>query len=96
MLIVELVLRKIVARETVALRRCVVVVQVGGDRVDPETAIIRRQVVNVPDQDRLAVRLVIGGARTNAVKPPNGLQGELRRHIRRAGLLGNLIEDLRG
>src|SRR5207244_13176105 len=65
MLVVEVPAREKVARVAVALRRRVTVVQVSADRWQPEAAILilRRQLVEVADQDRLSVMGHVDGSR---------------------------------
>src|SRR5207244_12745717 len=65
MLVVEVPAREKVARVAIALRRRVTVVQVSADRRQPEAAILilRRQLVEVADQDRLSVMRHVDGPR---------------------------------
>ena|SRR5437660_6443734 len=73
-----------------------VVVQVGGDRVDSKSAVIQRQVIYIPHQNGLPIGLVISRAWSDPVEAPNRLRGELRGHGDLPRLLDNLIEHLRG
>src|SRR5438309_1036129 len=106
MLVVEVPALEKVARVAVALRRRVTVVQVSADRRQPEAAvlILRRQLVGVADQDRLAVmrhvdgpryidRLVLGrGADREA---PQGLGWKVRGHAHVPRPLSYRVELLR-
>src|SRR5438552_8043293 len=64
-LVVEVSALEEVARVAIALRRRVTVVQVSADRRQPEAAILilRRQLVEVADQDRLSVMGHVDGSR---------------------------------
>jgi hypothetical protein len=61
---------KVVAREAVALRRVVRVVQVGRNLRDAEAAVVRGQLVAVANQDLLAVFRVVRRARHHAIESP--------------------------
>ena len=106
MLVVEVSALEEVARVAIALRRRVTVVQVSADRRQPEAAILilRRQLVEVADQDRLSVmghvdgsryidRLVFGrGADREA---PEGLEWKVRGHAHVPRPLSHRVELLR-
>src|SRR5438445_11788891 len=80
-LVIILARRKVVARETIALRWSMPAMQVGGNGVDPKAAVIRWQIVGVAHQGGDSVHGNESRAGTHAVESPNGLQRQLVRHI---------------
>src|SRR5205807_5033727 len=71
------------------------VVQVGADGVVAKAAIVGRQIIDVADQNRLAIFRVVDRSGRLAVKSPQGLRGQIGGDSRRNLGLGDLVELLR-
>ena len=95
-LVVILAGGEVVARETVAFRWSMPAVQVGGNRVDAESAVVRWQIVDVAHQRRNSVHGNESRAGTHAVESPNGLQRQLVRHAGLGLPLDHLVNRRRG
>src|SRR6266852_2837420 len=73
-----------------------IVVQVGRDRRQSKTTIIRRQVIDIPHEDGFTVPGDVGRTRNDPVEAPNRLRGEIRGHADLCRLLDNLVHLLWG
>src|SRR5260370_36924118 len=71
------------------------VVQVSGYGVVPKTPVVGGGIVDIAHQNRLAIIGVVNRPRRFAVKPPQGLVGQIRRNRGRNLRLRDLVELLR-
>ncbi len=94
-LVVVLPGSKVIAGEAVALGRRVGVVQVRGDGVDAEPAIVAGQIVVVADEYRRAVVGHIRGPRAHSIKGPQSLHRQVGRHADVRHLLRDLVDRCR-